>query len=178
MAAITSTNQTTTLANTIIQRFDSNSDGSLSSDEFATFLTQLLGSMSTPQNPAATTPRAADLSTLFPTETTPPTTPPTPRSRVGNMAGFDAQKLGDETHTSFKYQIGRILQYYPNTVGGLKDALPEIQKLVPGARIIGTNGDKIDFGNFEDPKSGRIGVIDVLVGAAEGGRAWAWQPIE
>jgi len=174
MAAITATNQTTTLANTVIQRFDSNRNGSLSSDEFATFLTQLVSSLTTPQNPAATATRATDLSTLFPGKTTPPAS----RSRVGDMAGFDARKLGDETHDSFKYQVGRILQYYPNTVAGLKEALPEIQKLVPGATIIGTHGDRIDFGDFADPESGRIGIIDVLVGAAQGGRAWAWQPVE
>jgi hypothetical protein len=93
------------------------------------------------------------------------------------MAGFDDTKLRDESHTSFKYQIGRILQYYPNTPEGLWQALPEIQKLVPGAKIIGTHGDKIDFGTYDDPKSGRIGVIDVLLAAAEGGRGWAWQPV-
>jgi hypothetical protein len=184
MTAIPATNQTNTLANSILQKFDGNHDGSLSSDEFATFLTQLVGSLQTQQSPTATAPRATDLSTLFPSVPAPAAAfpsvpaPAAARSRVGYMAGFDDRKLGDESHTTIKYQIGRILQYCPNTPEGLQQALPEIQKLAPGAKIVGTNGDKIDFGDFEHPKSGLVGVIDVLVGAAQGGRSWAWQPIE
>ena len=174
MAAITATNQATALANSIIQKFDANRDGSLSSDEFASFLTQLVGSVGTQQTSTTSKTKALDLSTLFPTVVTPAAV----RSRVGTMAGFDDLKLRDETHRSFKYEIGRILQYHPNTPEGLQEALPEILKLVPGAKIIGTHGDKIDFGDYNDTKSGHIGVIDVLVGAGEGGRAWAWQPVE
>ena len=60
----------------------------------------------------------------------------------------------------------------------MQQALAEIQAIVPEAKIVGTNGDKIDFGSYVDAKAGKIGVIDVLVGAAQGGRAWAWQPVE
>jgi len=191
MSAITPTNQVTTLANSILQNFDANHDGSLSSDEFTTFLSQLLGNVATPPPPAgtgtgtgtgagtgagtgtaSTTP--AELSTLYSTVSD----TAAPRTRVGNMVGFDDEKLRDQSHTSFKYQIGRILQYYPNTPEGLRQALPEIQKLVPNAKIIGTHGDKIDFGDYNDPKSGHIGVVDVLLAAGEGGRGWAWQPVE
>ena len=87
-------------------------------------------------------------------------------------------KLDDTTSKSFKYQIGRILQYYPNTPAGLQDALPEIQALVPGAKITGSKGDRIDFGDYVDPKSGKIGVVDVILSAGTGGVAWTWQPEE
>ena len=94
------------------------------------------------------------------------------------MEGFDYFKLRDDTHTSFKYQIGRILQFYPNTPDGLQQALPEIQNLVPGATITGSKGDRIDFGDYVDPKSGKIGVVDVITCAGLGGRGWAWMPLE
>ena len=173
MAAITATNQTNVLVNSIIQRFDANGDGSLSANEFGAFLTQLVGSATT-QDSAATRINVTNPSTLFATASA----PVVERSRVGTMLGFDYNKLSDESHNTFKYQMGRILQHFPNTPEGLRQALPEIQNLVPGARITGTHGDKIDFGNYEDPRAGRIGVIDVLVGAADGGRGWAWQPVE
>ena len=174
MSAITPTTQINALANSIMQNFDANRDGSLSSDEFTTFLTQLIGNVGTPQIPTATTPASMDLSTLFPSASTSAEA----RTRVGTMTGFDDLKLRDESHNTFKYQIGRILQYFPNTPEGLRQALPEIQKLVPGAKIVGSKGDTIDFGDYDDPKAGRIGSVDVLLAAGEGGRGWAWQPIE
>jgi hypothetical protein len=79
---------------------------------------------------------------------------------------------------TLKYQVGRILQQYPNTSQGLRDALAEIQQIAPGVKITGTNGDKLDFGSYIDPKAGRIGVVDGLQGASIGGRAWQWSPIE
>jgi hypothetical protein len=94
------------------------------------------------------------------------------------MGGFDPAKLADTSHQTFKYEIGRILQHYPSTPSGLKEAMIEIQKLAPGAKIIGTNGDKIDFGGHIDNLAGRIGVVDVLQGAAAGGKCWQWVPIE
>jgi hypothetical protein len=176
MSTINSVNPMRELAGAIVQNFDGNRDGNLSADEFTSFLSQLLGGATSQQAQAgARQPVPLLQSVLFPTETAAATVP---RARVGSMIGFDDTKLNNASHTTFKYQIGRILQYYPSTKEGLQAALPEIQKLVPGAKIVGTNGDKIDFGDFTDAKSGKIGMVDVLVGAATGGRGWAWQPVE
>jgi hypothetical protein len=74
--------------------------------------------------------------------------------------------------------MGRILQGYANTPAGLREALPEIQQLVPGAKIVGSKGDKVDFGDYVDNRGTRIGVIDLIQAAGEGGKAWTWQPAE
>lgn len=99
------------------------------------------------------------------------------RPNVGNLEGFDAGKLANENHNSAKYICARIFQKYPNTPEGLRQALPEIQRHFPEARIVGSKGDKIDFGNSVCPKTGeRLGTIDVLRAAGEGGKAWQWLP--
>jgi hypothetical protein len=172
MSNVTAVSSMSDLASSIIKNFDANNDGALSKDEFASFLGQLLNNTSS-QTSSSTNPVATGLTTLYPSATA-----SAARVKSGTLAGFDETKLNDTGHTSFKYQIGRILQYYPSTPAGLQQALDEIRQLVPGAKIIGTNGDKIDFGDYNDAKSGKIGVVDVLVGAASGGRAWAWQPVE
>lgn len=99
-------------------------------------------------------------------------------SPAGRLEGFDAAKLANTSHQTLKYEVGRILQQYPNTPQGLQDALPAIQSLVPGARITGSAGDKLDFGTYVDARQERIGVVDVLRGASTGGLAWQWQPVE
>lgn len=175
MSTIGTVNPMNELAKTLVQRFDTNRDGTLTTDEFASFLASLLSGIS---GTAQTDPDVPTKTGGTPSPTTLFADPVSPRSRLGLMAGFSETKLGDTSHLSFKYQIGRILQYYPNTPDGLRQALPEIQQLVPGATIVGAHGDTIDFGDYQDPKSGRIGAVDVLVAAAIGGRSWAWQPLE
>jgi hypothetical protein len=156
------------LAKAITSRYDADGDGRLSSDEFSGFLSSFLGSMKT--NPLLS-PAGASSSAL--TSVTPVTED---RKKVGTMAGFDQVKLADSSHTSPKYQIGRVLQYYPNTPAGLKSALPELQQLVPGMAIIGSKGDKLDFGNYISPEGIKVGVVDVIQSAGAGGVAWQWLP--
>jgi hypothetical protein len=172
VARIGSTND---LASTILKNFDKDGNGSLSADEFGSFLNQLMGSIKQTPARAAASPATRSVPTLFPSASA---AAAAPRARLGDMLGFDENKLANTEHVTFKYQVGRILQHYPSTPDGLRQALGEIQQLAPNAKIIGTNGDKIDFGEYNDPKAGKIGVIDVLVGAASGGRGWAWQPVE
>lgn len=81
------------------------------------------------------------------------------------LAGWDGTKWANQSHQTHKYKIGRILAKYPPTVEGLKQALPEIQRAYPGAKILGL-GD-LDLGLGEDP-------VDVLRGASHGGSAWQW----
>ena len=154
-------------AKTIAKRFDADGNGQLSMTEFADVMKTLLGGSSAPTFPNASTTAPSAAATTVPD-----------RAPVGALAGFDPIKLANADHTTLKYQVGRILQYHPNTPQGLRDALAEIQKIVPGVKITGSSGDKLDFGNYIDPKAGRIGVIDVLQSASLGGRAWQWSPVE
>jgi hypothetical protein len=158
------------LAKAITRRYDADGDGRLSSDEFSGFLSSFLGSMNS--NPLASAAGAG-----LPTGTAAAAvTPAADRARVGTMAGFDSTKLADTSHTTPKYRIGRILQYYPNTPAGLKSALPELQQLVPGLSIIGSKGDKLDFGAYISPEGIKVGVVDVIQSAGSGGTAWQWAP--
>lgn len=164
---IQSTNPIQELAATITRKLDVDGDGNLSSIEFTSFLTQFLGAL----QKQPTTTNATDTSSSNATTNV-------DRKAVGTMAGYDQGKLANLSHESTKYTIGRILQYYPNTPAGLRDALPEIQQVVPGVKITGSNGDKLDFGSYIDAKGIKIGMIDVLAAAGAGGTAWQWAPVE
>jgi hypothetical protein len=167
---VQSTNPIQDLASRITKKLDVDGDGNLSSIEFSSFLTQFLGALQTqPQNGSATSALNQVLNGNA--------TASADRKAVGTMAGFDPIKMANASHDSTKYRIGRILQYYPNTPAGLRDALPEIQQIIPGVKIAGSNGDKLDFGSYVDPKGYKIGIIDVLQAAGAGGTAWQWAPV-
>jgi hypothetical protein len=168
MSVIESGNPIRDLANTITQRFDTDGDGRLSSDEFSGFLSQFLGGLRSNPLTAASVPRSSVSSSAT----------AEPRATLGTMAGFDSGKLANLNHTSLKYTIGRVLQHYPNTPAGLSQALPELQQLVPGVKIAGNKGDLLDFGDYKTPSGERIGIIDVIQAAGSGGTAWQWAPVE
>jgi hypothetical protein len=161
----------------VTRRVDANADGNLSSAEFSAFLKQFLGSAGSFAD-LATSSLAPETPTTPASPTTPATAPLAARTPIGTMAGFDTTKLGNLSHTTLKYEIGRILQFHPNTAEGLRAALPEIQQIVPGVRIAGE--DKLDFGEYVHPEAGRIGVVDVIqsVKGPQGGVAWQWAPVE
>jgi hypothetical protein len=163
------------LAATITRQLDADKDGKLSVGEFEGFLTQFLGSLQsgTGSSGVSTQPLASLAATATNAATAAATTT---RAKVGTMGGFDATKMANTEHKSAKYEVGRILQYYPNTPDGLRQALPEIQAIAPNAKIVGTKGDKIDFGGWVDGKGYAIGVVDVLQAAGIGGKAWQWIP--
>ena len=170
--ALASATSVQDLAKILTKRFDLDGNGELSGAEFAEVMKNLLadGQTDRPTSGAAGGSGAPGATSL-------PSAATAARETVGALAGFDPAKLANADHSTFKYKIGRILQHYPNTPQGLRDALPEIQQIVPGATITGTHGDKLDFGTYSDAKAGRIGVVDVLQAASVGGRAWQWAPI-
>ena len=150
----------------LTKRYDTNGDSALSKDEFGAFLNDFLNGASGRTNSTFGAGTAANTSSS------------TSSTAVGIMEGFDGAKLANTAHDTMKYQVGRILQKYPNTPQGLRDALPEIQAIVPGVKITGSGGDKLDFGTFTDREQNRLGIIDVLRGANAGGLGWQWQPVE
>lgn len=171
-SAIQSANALQDLAKTITARFDVDGDGRLSTDEFGGFLSTFLGSLQTnPLQAAAASATATPGATAAATESA-------TRPVVGLLAGFDAGKIADAAHTTTKYQVARVLQHYPNSPAGLREALPELQQLFPGITIAGSKGDKLDFGSYTAPDGMRIGVIDVIQSAGMGGTAWQWMPLE
>lgn len=93
-----------------------------------------------------------------------------PAAAGGAPAGWDHVKWNNPNHRTPKYVIGRILVKHPHTPAGLRAALPEIQRAYPGTKILGSKGDKISVPG--------VGVIDVILAAGEGGRAWQWLPVD
>ena len=151
------------LAAQITKRFDSDHDGKISTQEFTDFLTGLLSAT----NPSPTFATPATAAAPAATAAAADVAVPENRIPVGTMSGFVPEKLGNLSHDTFKYRLGRILQYYPNTPEGLQQAMPEIEKAFPGAKLSGK--DAVDFGS--------LGVIDVLQGASNGGVAWQFLPV-
>ena len=157
-----SSNPLTTAVANLIRIYDRDADARLSSGEFGMFLADVLNAGGGRTNSTFAHGTAAGDGA----------------APVGLLEGFDPGKLSNPSHLTLKYQVGRILQQYPNTPQGLQDALPAIQALVPGVRITGSSGDKLDFGAYTDAGQNRIGVVDVLRGASLGGLAWQWAPTE
>jgi hypothetical protein len=92
----------------------------------------------------------------------------------GGMTADGRSKL--EASDSPKYQVARVLQNYPSTPEGLRQALPELQKLGLGdVSIGGSKGDKLTFSGQTDPRFNGVTTFDVIRAAGNGGEAWVWQ---
>jgi hypothetical protein len=97
-----------------------------------------------------------------------------PTGGGGRLEGFDADKLASG-HDSPKYQVARVLQKYPSTPEGLRQALGEINALGLGtASIGGSKGDKLTFSGQTDPRFNGVTTFDVIRSAGTGGEAWQW----
>jgi hypothetical protein len=139
----------TQLVEQLARRADANRDGQVSTSEFAQFLVGLLQQTT---STSISTPSTSSTSL----EDTP--LPPCP-------AGWDAAKWVNPDHKTPKYVVGRILARFPPTPDGLTQALPEIQKAMPGTTRIGD--DKL---NIPD-----VGIVDVgLSFGIGGGVGWWW----
>jgi hypothetical protein len=144
-----STGDLTQLVGDLTRKVDTNGDGQVSTTEFAQFLTQLIGQAGQPKStgPSFDTPRAV-----------PAALPPA-------LPGWDAGKWADPTHVTPKYVIGRILANFAPTPQGLEDALPDIQRAIPGTTRVGD--DKLDIPG--------VGIVDVgLSFSVGGGVGWWW----
>jgi hypothetical protein len=144
------TGDLTALVGELSRRIDTNRDGQVSTAEFSQFLTQLIGQQAqsrTTGTPAVDAPRAA------------------PAARPETMHGWNAAKWADPTHVTPKYVIGRILANFPPTPQGLQDAMPEIQRAMPGTTLVGD--DKLSLPG--------VGLVDVgLSFSVGGGVGWWW----
>lgn len=149
------------LASQIFNRVDSDKDGKVSSNEFQTFLLQMLNKSGT--STADLTSQATAVSSAVSTATAAPKT-------YQAMAGFDTGKLNDSSHTSAKYVFARATQDVnlgfdrASRSAGLDQIADYVKKNgYPDAKV--TGDDTIDFGSD-------VGNVDVLTGSG----SWWWGP--
>lgn len=157
---LTSTNAGATdslsqLISKVMDKYDGDKDGKLTSQEFGSFLNGLLGGTALGRTALAKDPGSIASGAY--------------RNR---LAGFDHRKIDDpsirDAMTS-KYQAARIFQDYPP----MPESLPAVVERLraQGINATQTDFDKIDFGDGYGP-------IDVIQGAYPGGGvAWQWLPV-
>lgn len=160
-----STSTLNDLASALVSRFDSNKDGQLTTEEFTKFLSTMLGStgLSTSANTTGATGTTGTSSTTFHGTTRP------------TMAGFDAGKLADVTHTTMRYKFGRVAQQYSlESVNDKTSAQALLTTMKPdleaaGLQVLGVDGDSIKVND-----NGQETWIDVIRGSKSGSPAWQW----
>lgn len=139
----------------VMDKYDADKDGTLTSQEFGSFLTGLLGGSGLSGAAVAKDPGSEGNGGY--------------RNR---LAGFDFRKLDDPTMQgamTSKYKAARIFQDYPPMPESLPSVVDRLR--AQGIDAKQTDFDKIDFGDGYGP-------IDVIQGAYPGGGvAWQWLPV-
>jgi hypothetical protein len=143
------------LVSKLFERYDTDKNGSLTANEFGSFLTGLVGGVASTRV-ASTDPGSGSRGAY--------------RS---SLAGFDARKIDDPSISdamTSKYRAARIFQDYPPMPESLPAVVDRLR--AEGINATQTDFDKIDFGDGYGP-------IDVIQGAYPGGGvAWQWLPRE
>lgn len=166
MSTVNSTQSVQELARTLMQNFDSNKDGQVSTQEFGTFLTQLLSGI----NNTGTAYKGSALGTSAATNPTPTIT----GSSV-KFEGFDFAAVKDPAKSA-KYAFAAAAKKAGNMPTSKADAeqwfnssiKPEMERL--GHRIDWVKGDKFQFSNWQGTFT-----VDYVRGAGSGNPALAWQ---
>ena len=162
-----STSTLNDLASALVSRFDLNKDGQLTTEEFTQFLSMMLGStgLSTSgSTTTGTTGTTGTSSTAFHGTVRP------------TMAGFDAGKLADVTHSTMKYKFGRVAQRYSlESVNDKASAQALLTSMKPdldaaGLDVLAVDGDSIKVKD----DAGQEAWIDVIRGSKSGSPAWQW----
>lgn len=158
-SAKSTSNNISELIAKVMDRFDTDKDGQLSTGEFGHFLTGLLGG--TPTGPSSAAGGQAG-----------PARPGQGGGEFrGKLSGFDFSKIDDpsirDANTS-KYKAARIFQDFKPMPESLPAVIDRLQ--AEGVNAKQVSFDKIDFGDGYGP-------IDVIQGAYPGGGvAWQWMP--
>jgi hypothetical protein len=166
--SVQSTNPFDQIARQLVDRFDANKDGQLTTEEFTSFLSNFLTSTATPTaapngNAFGVTAGAGSnglkLGTVKP-----------------RLEGFDAGKIADASHLSEKYKFARVAQQYSIesvTSKSAAEALLNTMKAdlqAAGMDVLDVKNDKIKI-----KVDGEEAWIDVLRGAGSGqAAAWQW----
>jgi len=159
------------LARTLFRAYDTNSDGKLSSDEFATLVANLTGAVAS----AGRTATAAATSAVYTT----PVLSTAAREPRSALEGFDSAKLSNLNHRTPKYLFARVAQYAD--LSGVTDKASAESVLrgmtadlqAAGLNVLDVKGDKIQV-----TIDGRDTWIDVVRGANSGRAAFQWLPVE
>jgi hypothetical protein len=148
------------LISRVMDKYDGDKDGKLTSQEFGNFLSSLLG---------GTGASAASVGARLAKD---------PQAGQGTgqyrnaLAGFDSRKIDDPTirdAMTSKYVAARIFMDYPPMPESLPAVVDRLK--AQGINAKQTDFDKIDFGDGYGP-------IDVIQGAYPGGGvAWQWLPV-
>jgi hypothetical protein len=165
------------LTNSLLQRYDANQDGKFSLDEFSTFLTAFMRTMTgistTATAGSSTGGAAAGVTTpaLFSSGVS------TSASRLNDPLppcppGWNAEKWANAEHQSVKYVAGRIMARY-SPADWVNETTRE--QILADFRAAGLNPtasgrDKCDFNDG-------AGAIDIVQSASTGGKAWQWLPV-
>jgi hypothetical protein len=162
ISSVSSANPIDQLARSLVDRFDANKDGQLTTDEFTSFLSSFLNSVSTGNKG-----NAFGLTGAVPAASG-------PRSP---MEGFDAAKLADPSHNHVKYKFARVaLNYSLSSVTDKASAGALLESMkadlqAAGIDVLGIKGDKIQVND----DAGQPAWIDVMRGDGRGGAAaWQW----
>ncbi|MGE3276437.1 MAG: hypothetical protein AB7O67_15090 [Vicinamibacterales bacterium] len=165
MNSIETSNPLQDLAQQLVQKFDTNGDGSLTTQEFTTFLTTFMGTLGTGYTGGGT----------GGTTTTGTTSAGSGIGR-GQMEGFDFNKIGDPSVTTVKYKFARVAQNYGlSSVSDMSSAQSLLNQMTPelqaaGITVLGVEKDKIQV--LDD--AGQPAWIDVIRGAGGANPAWQW----
>lgn len=162
MSTIGSSNALTDLAQQLVQRFDTNGDGSLTTQEFTSFLTSFVGSLggSTSSTSGASSAATSDFR----------------RTGGSPMEGFDFRKMGDPSVTTVKYKFARVAQNWNlNSVTDMSSADSLLNAMRSdlesnGVTVLQVSKDKLQI--LDD--NGNPGWVDVIRGAGGPDPAWQW----
>ena len=147
------------LAQQLVQKFDTDSDGRLTTQEFTTFLTTFMGTLGTGANAAYASPSLAAAT-----------------GGGSPLEGYDMRKMGDPSTTTVKYMFGRLAQNWnlasvndmTSAEAFLTSKTGEMQ--AAGITVLEVAKDKIKV--LDD--AGQPAWIDVIRGAGAPNPAWQW----
>jgi hypothetical protein len=161
ISSVSNANPLDQLARSLVDRFDANKDGQLTTEEFTSFLSNFLNT--------ATNGKALGVTSGTATKAVANGTAP--------MTGFDLGKLADTSHDTLKYRFGRVAQNYgldSVTDKSKAEALLNSMKadlVANGVDVLAIEKDKIQVTD----DSGKSVWIDVIRGAGGGpNKAWQW----
>jgi hypothetical protein len=163
---INATSNLSALTQQLFNSVDANKDGKLNTDEFQSFLENLVGAMGSKTGGLGTAATAATASSVSALDGT-----STDATKVYQpMAGFDTAKLNDSTHATPKYIFARATQDLDlgNDRSSRSANLQKVADYAVGHGLTGakvTGDDTVDFGDG-------MGDIDVLTGGGQ----WWWGP--
>ena len=157
------------LARSLVERFDANRDGQLTTDEFTSFLSNFMNAVGAPASTApgiaAGAPAVGLRKGLV------------PGGGAAALEGFNADKIADASHLTTKYRFARVAQQY--TLDGVTSKAAAETLLnsmkgdlaAAGLDVLAIKNDKIKL----TVEGGKEAWIDVMRAVGSGqAKAWQW----